>query len=58
MEKMDNTPEEMENFSKKMETIRNSQIEIPEISLNGLISTLNTVKERVSEVEDRSIEVT
>lgn len=58
-------------FSREMETIRKNQTEILEIknrknvkknrrrmSSNGLLSRLNTVKERISKPEDRSTEVT
>lgn len=65
MGKVVNMQEQMGNISKQMETLRKNQNKMLESKNNvtemksafdGLISRLNMAKERISELEDMSIE--
>ena len=65
MEKADNMQEQMGNVSREIETQRNNYKKMLEIknivtkmesNFDGLVSRLDTDKERISELEDRSME--
>ena len=66
MEKTDNMYEQIKNFIREMKTIRKNQMEGLEIKIivtkmknafDELINRFDTAEERISKLEDRSIEI-